>query len=670
MSSKLQQESRSPGITYFDVNGDKELLQSSSDDNDSRLTWRGDPLETGSDCTIVVVTNELQAATYFVHKSIVCFGTRQSKYFAKNLIQNVEGNKMPKGVPSVKVELDQRDAENFPIFLDFMYSNSNPSKQHQGNLSLQHKAALSNGTMETAMSSFSTPSMLTSNASGDLSCNFSDGEEIVTENAVSLRHLARAFENDALIRAANKFIQKDLNFSTGPAYLCTAWEYKDDRLMESSQRLCAENIEQIDTKALIRLPLHLFRIVIKSLESFEGDNKELSIRLSEIVCRYFEKHPETRTAGLLLELTDPLLMPYIASEAAIGYTAIVKDLEPADAAQHWASLVRLCRRCAKAVVKEYGWSDFSVNAAVNEYLDSRRQTGSEGKTTKSKIAPSNLDSLLFSTSFAAALEQAQEDYDDVTATQQALETMVSTLSQSVTALEVAHEQKDVFIQKQKSALEDAQKLIATLQRQLDNTTQRPSAPSQQQQRRFAPPMVHPRLQPPCNAETISVNRSNAMVHAQTVIDNNKHSRLQYTSPLRSEQHTSTHNQPRSVDNDNRRLYLSPQQNPQRPFNPSSAPMARQRMQQQQQHHPSHIPQTVDVQQQIEDDLFGDLPTSHERVHHIHREPPPDLLEMKFPSYVKDLISPTQVGVDIHAKKNRTRQELKTKSEMRSKSLLV
>jgi hypothetical protein len=64
---------------------------------------------------------------------------------------------------------------------------------------------------------------------------------------------------------------------------------------------------------------------------------------------------------------------------------------------HWTELVELAQHCAKAVVQEYGWNDFSVTAAVDEYLGTRERD-------PQSVAD---DSLLFATSFAATLEQAQ-----------------------------------------------------------------------------------------------------------------------------------------------------------------------------------------------------------------------------------------------------------------------
>ena len=438
----------SPGMTYFDLDGDKQIKPSNSEDSGPiAFTWRGDPNETMSDYTIVVVTNELQTSTYHVHKSALCFGPRHSKYFAQIMLNSSTDKWKKKSrsvVPSTKVELDQRDANNFPIFLDWIYAPC-------ANLS-------SNGTVVTAASTMSSPSLVT--VGTDDSSSNAVFDELTTENSVSLRFLAKRFDVDSMMLVVNRFIQKDLNFKTGPTYLSSAAEYNDSRLMDAAQRLCAENIEQISSKSLMRLPPHLFRIVIKSLESFEEDNNELSIYLSEIVCRYLEKYPESLSASLLLELTDPLLMPCIASEAAIGYTALIKELKSDDVQTHWKGLVSLSRRCAKAVVQEYGWSDFSVGAAVDQYLGTKENGADAAK---------NVDSLLFATSFAAALDQAQDDHEEILIEQDRLEKMVNQLFETVTSLEKSNSRKDEHLAKQQWAIEEAKKQIVSMKKQIGDT---------------------------------------------------------------------------------------------------------------------------------------------------------------------------------------------------------
>jgi hypothetical protein len=790
------------GEVYFEVNSDVEIQSSNTSEADVSLrciTWRGDPEDTGSDCSITIVTNELQTNTYYVHKSIICFGSKRSKYFASQFIRNPGTNandSNPKKNQAIKVELDQRDADNFPLFLDFVYKTTEdqdfyPVKNQNQTTSANKMEVpiVSNCTMETAQSSFSSPSMMSiipsSSADTDEDgSSMNDAVYLTTENAVSLRYLARRFENEALTLVVNKYIQKNLNFNTGPIYLYNAWEYKDERLVESAQRLCVENIAQIDMKALIKLPVHLFRVVIKSLESFEDENQELSLMLSDVVCQYLEQNPKCSSAELLLDLTDPLLMPYISPDAAIGYTAIVKDLESEDVGLHWDSLVRLCRRCARAVVKEYGWSDFSVSTAVNEYLVSRSNKAKvvdDSDETKSRTSAARVDSLLFATSFAAALEQAQEDYGDVLNAHDQFRTLIKLLEDSASALQKSHQRKDDYITKQQNELRRVRQEVVDLKRQIVNLKQsiRQTCILPQNQKQPLGPQSIDRIinvhasQSSLNSEQARQGKNIATLTTSDIPRNvndsskikgsktppiqpdeqsspSKTSRVQrrpkvvknVSSPAPMARHRMCNNQVGTNQTNHglqgdSSLKLPLQYPPQDEMVDSSSRMCERNnqvlnhtvYQQHPQHsrqNPTHDPRSLNesVVHQRNVARSGQSPPFSQQIRQLQHHQPkrtkrhvllnkanndqykyhPDLLElsyseplttmddeeeegcnddnndgdydslfeigMSFSSLGQDLVSPSQVGVEVHSNKNEKRRELKTRNEMRSKSLLV
>jgi hypothetical protein len=445
--------------------------------------------------------------------------------------------------PSIKVELDQRDAQNFETLLDFIYA---PAAQQMMNL------ASNDGSILTAASTLTSPSLFSlpqssSHRDEDGSQLFPPSERampaahtasrpeeyVKTSSAVSLRYLARKFQVDTLILHVNRFIQRDMSFKTGPFYLTQGWEYGDERLVTSAQRLCAENFTQLDVEALVRLPPHLFRVVAKSLETFEcrddDKHREMSEFLSNVVYRYMDSNydPQTLPADVLLELTDPILMPYIASDSAIGFTALVKKLESSEASKHWDGLASLCRRCARAVVQEYGWNDFSVSAAVEEYLGN----------SQSHKRVSKVDSLLFATSFAAALEQAQDDFEDFMLEQERLEQTIKILHNSITAMEDMNDRKNSYISKQQEVIDDAKRQILQLKQQVTairkaqqhQQLQRgrggaggaspPVLPSSSQQHPqasvYTPPQVKP---PPPVISTSSPQEPSASQHRVNVMD--------------------------------------------------------------------------------------------------------------------------------------------------------
>jgi hypothetical protein len=365
------------GEVYFPTEGDDAISKMSGATGicctAPILTWRGDPRETHSDWKIVVVTSETDSRTYHVHKSVLSTGPRSCEYFSKLFL---EKNKPKKNKSqTTRIELDEQDADSFPLLLDFIYGTGQQRESNDDDASLVV------------------------------------GNDFTANEAVSLRHLAQLFDCEGLMLAVNKFIQRDLSLKTGPVYLVQAYSYQDKRLLEGAKLLCVENFLLLETGAVLRFPLQLFRSIVYSVaerssasadDNSADDQTILSYHLSDVVCQYFEKHPKVLTVKILLGLTDEKIMPDIAPEAAIGFTALARELDSGDIAPEspeWIGLTILCERCAKAVVREYGWQDFNVASALHEFLD-----GSCSHEKGSKI-----DSLLFATSLASALDKAQRD---------------------------------------------------------------------------------------------------------------------------------------------------------------------------------------------------------------------------------------------------------------------
>jgi hypothetical protein len=68
----------------------------------------------------------------------------------------------------------------------------------------------------------------------------------------------------SLMLAVNRFIQRDLNLKSGQIFDGSVGI--QGRLLESAQRLCTDNFEQLDVKSSVKLPVHIFRRLIISLE--------------------------------------------------------------------------------------------------------------------------------------------------------------------------------------------------------------------------------------------------------------------------------------------------------------------------------------------------------------------------------------------------------------------
>jgi BTB/POZ domain len=403
------------GESYFNVGGDGELYAWESEDQEEKtpLSWRDDPDKTFSDWRLIVVTKSHKPKTYHVHKNVLSTGPRSSKYFARlfsdskgSSSSNLKLNSVVSNGTSTKIELDDRDAKHFPIMLDFIYADAVvPTLSCNGTAATESSSVLSSSSFQ-----------LRSNSSLEEDAILNLGDGIDTMNSTSLRHLSRLLGCDNLTLSINKFIQRDLSFKTGPIYYKNAHEYKDERLAEAAKRLCRDNFEKMSVKSLVRLPIHLMKELLDSLGSFETMSESTSLAASEVVYLYLERNPDLLNPENLLDLTSNL--PSIGPEPAIGFTALIRDLdlEPEEALEHWPRLVILCKRCAEAVVCKFGWTDFSVESALNDYLETRR---------------SHADNLLFATSFAAALQKAQLDHSDMVKRQEKFEKMANDMQKAL-----------------------------------------------------------------------------------------------------------------------------------------------------------------------------------------------------------------------------------------------
>lgn len=403
--------------SYFNIDGDRELHDAFYSEDQEEMTpvsWRGHPEKTFSDWRIIIVTKSHKPKTFYVHRGILSNGTRASKYFSKLFssskatTKNLRSKSIVSNGTSTKIELEERDAKNFPNMLDFMYADASLFSMS------------SDGTAATETSSIATSSsfQLRSISSFEGDSNISLGNGINTNNAVSLRHLSCLLGCEAITLAINKFIQRDLSFKTGPIYYKHADQYKDERLAEATKRLCIENFDKIRVRPLTRLPIHLMKELVDAVGRDKAAKKSTSFVLSEVVYLYMEEHPELLNPTNLLDLTEKI--PNIGPEPAIGFTALARDLDLEATVAHWERLVDLCKHCSEAVVDEFGWRDFSVESALSEYLQSVGQNRG-----------SQIDSLLFATSFAAALQQAQSDYAEVGRKQRKLEKMVHELQKTL-----------------------------------------------------------------------------------------------------------------------------------------------------------------------------------------------------------------------------------------------
>jgi hypothetical protein len=170
----------------------------SSPSQPKELSWRCDPEESFSDWTIIVnqkagVACEAEEvepappATYHVNKIFLGAGPRSSEYF-RSLFRNTE---LAESKTSTTVlELEASAARAFPDMLDFIYNQK---------------------------------------------------ENLSSESAVPLRHLASYFCVPTLFEHTNKFIQKDIGTSNIHVYLKEALLYQDDTMIWATMKVAANN---------------------------------------------------------------------------------------------------------------------------------------------------------------------------------------------------------------------------------------------------------------------------------------------------------------------------------------------------------------------------------------------------------------------------------------------
>mmetsp|Transcript_16886 Transcript_16886/g.26362 ORF Transcript_16886/g.26362 Transcript_16886/m.26362 type:complete len:404 (-) Transcript_16886:34-1245(-) len=272
----------------FKYNQDEES-PSSGCQAKAKLSWRLDPEESLSDYKIVVTTpndaNEDRpqarkrpgkkrkkkknegSVEFSVHKNILAVGPHSSQYFARLFLSETELTEHTSNASSI--ELEPSAAKVFPKMLDFIYSS-------------KHDYVL---------------------------------DDITSQDAVPLRHLASYFGVEELFEEVNAFIREDLKYTNAPIYVTEAVIYNDEKILDAASVLCAQNIEDIAPDVMASLPLKCFRDALLSPD-FQNERKRNSTVLSKHVAAFCRKNTEELDKKILLELTDKEAISMIDSDEA------------------------------------------------------------------------------------------------------------------------------------------------------------------------------------------------------------------------------------------------------------------------------------------------------------------------------------------------------------------
>ena len=159
------------------------------------ICWRGDPVETSSDWTVVVTSKSGDiagddaipaATTYHIHKHIVAAGPRPSQYVCQ-LFQATDLLETKNA--TTNLTLEKSSAVAFPLMLDFIYHLS----------TIDVKAT--------------------------------------TETAVALKNLANYFVVPSLLENINNFIKKDMNLDNIHIYIREAQLYRNKEIFQRSMNV-------------------------------------------------------------------------------------------------------------------------------------------------------------------------------------------------------------------------------------------------------------------------------------------------------------------------------------------------------------------------------------------------------------------------------------------------
>lgn len=277
----------------------REAVDDDSDDEMTsearpRLSWRTDPMESLSDWTIEIVSEQdglTVTDSYHVHK---CVLTLASMYFDR-LIKSAHYRESAD--QTSRIELHELAAKAFPAMLDYVYG-------------------------------------------GDLL--------IETDSASALYHLAQYFEVRLLRRDAKRFWTEDLCLESCATYCEHAQIFHDDKLLSAVAALCAKVILfiSVDMRVVTVSRPEFWRVLLQSLgQVVDITSKHISCLLTHVLQLYPDMDEQ-----LFRELTDAKYLPSIDSKAVMLFL----EAESTIAKESDAAVVTsLQDRCVEALAGDW-----------------------------------------------------------------------------------------------------------------------------------------------------------------------------------------------------------------------------------------------------------------------------------------------------------------------------
>lgn len=297
-------EERNVGAIAVEDSDETPVLR---DSDVEALSWRMEPVQSFSDWTIEIKTAGSESVdTYHVHRNILAVGERKSGYF-ESVIRGKGFRESATNKSSI--DLNERLAEHFPSFLDFIYSSS--------------------------------------------------GFKLTSDNALELRSLAQYFIAPKLQKSVNEFIKVDMYRLENLERYYVELSHCDDEdareLVAHASRTCVQRICDIQKSSslLFALAPDFFLHVVSALRDSRRNCTRLDVdgkwkHLGVLIASYVLRHKDILTEDYFWALTNPnwIRLFFHNSDAALDLLQLIKDT-------NWPGLAGIQSECVDALSMRY-----------------------------------------------------------------------------------------------------------------------------------------------------------------------------------------------------------------------------------------------------------------------------------------------------------------------------
>lgn len=290
---------------YNEFLDESQFTAEEGEEEERKLSWRLDPMESHSDWTIVVQHQGTETRdTYHTHKNILAVGPCKSDYFA-SLFRSTHLAESQDNTSHIVLE--EPAANAMPIMLDFIYDIP------------RHKL------------------------------------DICTSHVVALRYLSKYFGIRILYRKVMEFHKKDMTLDNISTYIQDAAVFHDESILKLAATKCLDNLQQLaDERLLEQMDPSFF---LRILSNPEVDTCSVSCQMSTLLVKYCQIHKDELTKELFEALTDRKYIPQIDREAAVALLELEVAICGVESKESGPSSSCLQKRCIKVLALH--WKDFA-----------------------------------------------------------------------------------------------------------------------------------------------------------------------------------------------------------------------------------------------------------------------------------------------------------------------